>query len=56
MDKTGVAIFPFFNPQFSFSVPNMDMLNIITVLNSTIFTGSEAKVFLLLGSVFVIGS
>lgn len=56
MDTIGVAIFPFFKTQFSLSVSNMDMLNIITMLNSTIFTGSETEGFLPLGSAFVIGS
>lgn len=51
-----MAIFPFFNPQFSLPMSNMDMLNIVTVLNSTIFTGSEAEVFLPLGSAFVVES
>lgn len=54
-DKIEVSVCSFFNPQFSLSMTNMDMLNIITVLNSTVFTGSEAEGFLPLGNSFVIG-
>lgn len=54
-DKTEVAVYSFFNPQFSLSRSNMDMLNIITVLNSTVFTESEAESFLSLGNSFITG-
>lgn len=56
MDKIGGAIFPFFKTQFSLSVSNIDIVNIIIMLNSTLFTGSETEGFLPLGSAFVIGS
>lgn len=44
MDKIRVAIFPFFNPQFSLSMSNVDLVNIMTMLNSTVFSRSEAEI------------
>lgn len=50
MDKIRVAIFPFFNPQFSLSMSNVDLVNIMTMLNSTVFSRSEAEIVQLFAS------